>query len=78
MNTEMNKCRRELVAMLVCSFGYFEAEDEIVERCLVAISKKDMAPLERGLSVFCAGDETILKVSAEKVKETLERCGVWQ
>lgn len=78
MDVDINECREYLKAKLVCTFGYSEVEDEILERCLEAIEAQDMAPLKKNLCVFCAGDFSLYQMSATRACLRLYKTGIWQ
>lgn len=69
---------RELRRMLVCTFGYFEVEEEVKKRCIEAICEKDMDCLKRDLCVYCSGDGNVFEMDAGKVCLILYRYGIWQ
>lgn len=76
--TDFKKCREELAKKLVCSFGYSEVEEEVLERCIEAIKTKNMVHLKQPLVVYCAGAEKLVKMAPEKVKIVLQNRGIWQ
>lgn len=75
---KLDKIERDLRRMLVCTFGYFEVEEEIVKRCLEAIQKKDMNCLKRAVCVYCIGDGSVFEMNAGMVCLILYRYGIWQ
>lgn len=74
----MEKTREELERMLVCTFGYWEVEHEILLRCLEAIKIQDMSPLKKNLCVFCAGDFSVYEMSAARACLRLYKTGIWK
>lgn len=74
----MAKIEKELHEKLICTFGYFEVEEEILMRCMEAISTKTMDPLKKDLEVFCPGTDSVFKMSGAKVALRLHRYGIWQ
>lgn len=68
----------QLQRMLICTFGYYEVEDEIKQRCVEAIKKKDISYLTKDLCVYCSGDGTIFEMKAGMVCLILYRYGIWQ
>lgn len=75
---DVKKCERELANMLVCTFGYWEVEDEILQRCIEAIKAKNMEPLKKNLCVFCSGDFSLYQMHVGKVALKLWKNGIWQ
>ena len=78
MDVDINECKEYLKTKLVCTFGYSEVEDEILERCLEAIRAQDMACLKKNLCVFCAGDFSLYEMKAARVCLRLYHYGIWQ
>ena len=85
-----SKIDRELRRMLVCTFGYSEVEQELIElekievedevrkRCIEAICKKDMKYLKRDLNVYCSSEGIDYELKAVSVCLILYRYGIWQ
>ena len=78
MDVDINECKEYLEKKLVCTFGYMEVEEEILERCLEAIKAQDMSPLKKNLCVFCAGDFSLYQMRAARVCLRLYENGIWQ
>ena len=78
MAVDIKKCEEELRKMFICTFGYSEAEEEMLLRCLDAIKAKNMDVLKQDLVIFCAGDEKVLRVDNTRVSLILHRYGIWQ
>lgn len=78
INVQLKEYEEELRKMFICTFGYYEAEEEMILRCLDAIKTKDMECLKQDLVVFCAGDEKVLRVDNTRVSLILHRYGIWQ
>lgn len=76
--SEFKEIEKQLQRLLVCTFGYYEVEEEVKQRCIEAIKEKDMGYLKKDLYVYCSGDGTTFEMKAGMVCLILYRYGIWQ